>query len=384
MKSVLKIGVAGLIILLANACTKDEVPEDPGLPAGNYKLIAYVPGWGDIDFTKIQAHKLTHINYAFANIQNGLIHLEAEKDSLLIAQLVDLKDKYPALKVLISVGGAEWSTYFSDVALTASSRELFSSSVVNFIVIHKLDGVDIDWEFPGWEGPGNVFRPEDKQNYTYLLYELRRQLNEQAKLNGRWPESPYLLSIASGSSQWYLDFIEMNKIIPALDFINIMTYDFKGGWSLTTGHHTNLYPSASDHGAGQSASAAVQLFRSAGVLQDKMILGAAFYGRCWMGVDKKNNGLYRSFSGSAGALAYKTIKENYLIDSNFKNYWDAEAKAPYLWSDTKAMFISYDDPASLKAKAAYVRTENLGGVMFWEYSQDYRNTLLDALYNGLN
>lgn len=384
MKSVLKIGVAGLIILLANACTKDEVPEDPGLPAGNYKLIAYVPGWGDIDFTKIQAHKLTHINYAFANIQNGLIHLEAEKDSLLIAQLVDLKDKYPALKVLISVGGAEWSTYFSDVALTASSRELFSSSVVNFIVIHKLDGVDIDWEFPGWEGPGNVFRPEDKQNYTYLLYELRRQLNEQAKLNGRWPESPYLLSIASGSSQWYLDFVEMNKIIPALDFINIMTYDFKGGWSLTTGHHTNLYPSASDHGAGQSASAAVQLFRSAGVPQDKMILGAAFYGRYWMGVDKENNGLYRSFSGSAGALAYKTIKENYLIDSNFKNYWDAEAKAPYLWSDTKAMFISYDDPASLKAKAAYVRTENLGGVMFWEYSQDYRNTLLDALYNGLN
>ena len=303
---------------------------------------------------------------------------------MLIAQLVDLKDKYPALKVLISVGGAEWSTYFSDVALTASSRELFSSSVVNFIVKHKLDGIDIDWEFPGWKGPGNVFRPEDKQNYTYLLYELRKQLNEMGKLNGRWPESPYLLSIASGSSQWYLDFVEMNKIIPVLDFINIMTYDFKGGWSLTTGHHANLHPSVSDHGTRQSASSTVQLFRSVGVPQDKMILGAAFYGRYWMGVDKENNGLYRPFSGSAGALTYRVIKEKYLTDSNFKNYWDPEAKAHYLWSDTKAMFISYEDPVSLKSKAAYVRTENLGGVMFWEYSQDYRNTLLDALYNGLN
>lgn len=383
MKNVLKIFVPVLLFLLVNACNKNEVPDEP-LPKADYKLIAYVPGWGNFDFSEIQIEKLTHINFAFAKIKNGLIHLEREEDSLLLLQLVKLKERNPSCRILISVGGASSSTFFSDVALTGLSRKIFSESVVNFIVKYKLDGVDIDWEFPGWEGPGNVFRPEDKQNNTYLLYELRKQLDEQSELEGRLEESPYLLTIASGASQWYLNLVEMNKIIPVLDYINIMTYDFTGGWSSTTGHHTNLYKSASDNGTGNSAASAVSLFSSIGVPSGKMIMGAAFYGRYWKGVKREDHGLYRSYSGTAGALAYKTIKEMYLQDQRFVRYWDAKAKAPYLWSDSKAMFISYDDPASLKAKAFFVRQEELGGMMFWEYTQDYNHTLLDAIYNGLN
>jgi chitinase len=384
LKNLLKIFIPVLLFLLVDACNKDELQKNPELPSGDYKLIAYVPGWGNIDFSEIQVEKLTHINYAFANIKNGRIHLETEEDSILISQLVELKDKNSFCKVLISIGGAEFSTLFSDVALTVASRELFSASVVDFLVRNKLDGVDIDWEFPGLGGPGNLSRPEDKQNYTYLLYELRKQLDEQSEQESRLKDNPYLLTIASGASQWYLNLVEMNKIIPVLDFLNMMTYDFKGGWSSTTGHHTNLYKSASDNGSRNSAASAVHLFKSKGVPAEKMILGAAFYGRYWQGVKKENHGLYRSYSGSAGALAYKVIKKSYLHNIKFVRYWDAEAKAPYLWSDSKAMFISYDDPTSLKAKATFVRNEELGGMMFWEYTQDDKHTLLDAIYNGLN
>ncbi len=384
MKELLKILVPVLLSLLVFACNKDETQDEPELPGIDYKLIAYVPGWGGMDFSEIQIEKLTHINYAFANIKDGRIHMETEDDSLLLSQLVELKQRNPDCKILISVGGAEFSTLFSDVALTVTSREMFSISVADFLVRNKLDGVDIDWEFPGWEGPGNIFRPEDKQNYTYLLYELRKQLDKQSEQDGRLNDNPYLLTIASGASQWYLNLVEMNKIIPVLDYVNMMTYDFKGGWSSTTGHHTNLYKSASDNGTGNSASSAVHLFKSIGVPSEKIMLGAAFYGRYWQGVKKENHGLYRSYSGSAGALTYKVIRENYLQNKSFERYWDPDAKAPYLWSESKAMFVSYDDPASLKAKADFVRKEELGGMMFWEYTQDYKNTLLDAIYSGLN
>ncbi len=137
--------------------------------SGKPEVIAYVfkkdaviqPG-------EIAAEKLTRINYAFALIQNGVIVNGYANDDQNLAALVALKQKNPWLKVLISVGGWLGSGQFSDMALTKESRRVFLDSAVKFIERNRLDGLDIDWEYPAQVGAGNRFRPEDKKNYTLL------------------------------------------------------------------------------------------------------------------------------------------------------------------------------------------------------------------------
>ena len=374
----LLLSLIGLFFLFIVSCRKNEVPDIPDLPEGEFKVIGYVPGWGNIDFSKIHAQNLSHINYAFADVQNGVIYSQMEQDSAILIELVGLKEINPELKILISVGGATWSGKFSDAALTETSRNIFSESVVNFITKYKLDGVDLDWEFPGY---GTNSRPEDKQNFTHLLYNLRSHLDDLGESEMRPANNPYLLTIASGAGSWSVDLMEVNKITPVLDFYNIMTYDFKGSWSSTTGHHTNLYPS-NDPGSSYSSSTSVDLYLSKGVPPEKIMMGAAFYGRWWSGVSNQNKGLYQAYTGGAGALAFAGITAGYLSDPDFNKYWDPKAMAPYLWSEKDRIFITYDDETSLKYKTEYIREKGLGGIMFWEYSQDYNNTLLYAITRG--
>ncbi len=366
-------------VLLMQSCRKDEIPDKPDLAEGDFKVVAYIPGWGDIDFSAIQAEKLTHVNYAFINVKDGKVYSEMEQDSVILRELVGLKNVNPDLKVLVSVGGATWSGEFSDVAFTDSSRNVFSESITEFILKYQLDGVDLDWEFPGY---GDGSRPEDKENFTFLLQNLRSHLNMLELTEMRSTDDPYLLTIAAGSSEWLVNLMELNEVVGFLDFINVMTYDFKGGWSSVTGHHTNLYPSNHDPGSKFSASESVKLYLSYGVSPEKIMMGAAFYGRWWSGVTKQNNGLYQSYSGGAGALTYAGIYVGYLSDPDFKRYWDDKALAPYLWSNKYGIFITYDDPASIRYKAEYIRNKGIGGIMFWEYSQDYNGSLLNAITQG--
>src|SRR5246127_5238591 len=121
---------------------------------------------------QVDAKYLTRINYAFANIKDGRMVLGAPADVQNFAQLTALRNSNPRLTVLVSVGGWLWSTNFSDMVLTAASRRVFEDSVMEFLTQYDLDGLDIDWEYPGMPGAGHPFRPQDKQNFTSLLREL--------------------------------------------------------------------------------------------------------------------------------------------------------------------------------------------------------------------
>src|SRR5580698_7531414 len=122
---------------------------------------------------QVDAKYLTRINYAFSNIQGGRMVLGAPADAQNFAQLTALRNANPRLTVLVSVGGWLWSTNFSDMVLTAESRRVFEDSVMEFLAQYDLDGLDIDWEYPGLPGAGHPYRAEDKQNFTALLAELR-------------------------------------------------------------------------------------------------------------------------------------------------------------------------------------------------------------------
>ncbi len=134
---------------------------------------------------EIAAEKMTHINYAFANIKDGRMVEGFKDDAANLEVLTGLKARNPRLKVLVSVGGWTWSGNFSDMALTRASRKRFIDSAVGFVNRYQLDGLDIDWEYPGQKGLNNTYRPEDRENSTALLAELRTALDTAGKKAGK-------------------------------------------------------------------------------------------------------------------------------------------------------------------------------------------------------
>jgi len=313
-------------------------------------------------------------------------------------QLKALKEQYPNLKVLISIGGWTFSKYFSDAALTKQSRERFVSSCIDLFMKGDLpgtapgagagvfDGIDVDWEWPGSDGnAGNIIRPEDKQNYTKLLKEFRKQLDAY----GKTTKDDYLLTAFLPASAAKIDAgFEVPDIFGPLSFGSVQGYDFHGTWESTTNHQSNLYSSPSDPTSPSfSDDSVVHEYLHRGAPKKDLVVGVPFYSRGWTGVSPVNHGLYQSSTGpangtwEAGDDDYKAVKG--LLGQGFTRYDDPAAGAAWLFDGTT--FWTFDDPPVMNAKAAYVRTHKLGGVMFWELSGDTSDgELVNAISNGLS
>ena len=148
-----------LFALLVSFVSCKEIPK--AQPISKKKIIVgYVPGFrGSLEGLSIDANKLTHINYAFVDVQDSMAWLtNIETDTVNFRILNQLKAINPDLKILISIGGWSWSGNFSDATLTPSSRKKFAKTSVEIVANHDLDGVDIDWEYPGLIGDNNVFQ----------------------------------------------------------------------------------------------------------------------------------------------------------------------------------------------------------------------------------
>ncbi|MCX7745712.1 MAG: glycosyl hydrolase family 18 protein [Clostridia bacterium] len=344
-------------------------------PTSGYKIVGYLADWAD--WSNVKANQMTHINYAFANCVNSEV---VGGDASKLAQLKNFKQANPNLKTLVSVGGWTWSKGFHDAALTDANRTKFADSAVRYIKQYGLDGVDLDWEYPGQPGDGNPYGPEDKHNFTLMLQKIREKLNAQGATDGK----QYLLTIASGANYTYAENTELGIIHQYLDNINIMTYDFSGGWVSQTAHHTNLYKSTMSPNGSISSDLAVNIHIQNGVPAKKIVLGVAFYGRGFNGVSSStNNGLGQSYSGGASEYSYTQLSSSYINKNGYVRYWDDAAKAPYLWNASQKSLITYDDVESLGHKSSYIKSKGLGGAMFWEYTQDSTGTLLNKLYTDL-
>ncbi|KJD31181.1 chitinase [Tamlana nanhaiensis] len=367
-----------LISCLIFFCNSSEKKQNKKQPQADLKIIGYVAGYEDFDPSDIDASKLTHINYAFANIIDGNVNFELPTDSLKIAHTIALKKQNPDLKVMFSIGGWVWSDQFSTIAAYNDSRVKFAKSAVALMQYHGFDGIDVDWEFPGQRGEDNIFSPKDKENFTLLLAELRKQLElESAKTN-----THYLLTIATGANQAYIDNTDLGTAHQYLDFINIMCYDFYNGWFNQTGHHGNLYPSTHEKFNGNSGLEAVERHLKAGVPAEKLIMGIPFYGRRWEHVTPENNGLYQTSKTTNSIVATWKIKEE-LKSDKFQEFYDDSAKASYLWNAQDSIFISWETPKEIKLKSDFIKEKGLGGAMFWEYSLDDNKELLNTLYNSI-
>ena len=342
------------------------------------KIIGYVAGYENYDPALVDAKKLTHINYAFANIVEGKPKFELDTDSVKISKLIALKKVNPNLKVLYSVGGWVWSNEFSHTAAYPESRKQFAISAVELMKKHGFDGIDLDWEYPGQRGEDNDFRPSDKENFTLLLADIRKQLDKE----GAKDKKHYLLTIATGADQAYIDNTDLGKAHKYLDFINVMCYDFYHGWHFQTGHHANLYPSEKEKFTVNSAHEAIKRHKKSGVPANKLIMGIPFYARQWKKVAPENDGLYQTAMTTGTIAPYWDIVEK-IKSGNYKKGYDDSAKASYLWNAKDSIFISWETPKEIKQKATYIKKNNLGGAMFWEYSLDKDQELLNTLFQNI-
>jgi chitinase len=343
-------------------------------------IIAYVfPRNEPIVPAEIAASKLTHINYAFADVRDGRVVEGFGRDAENFKLLAELRRQHPHLRILISVGGWTWSNNFSDAALTAESRRRFTESAIGFLRRHDLDGIDIDWEYPGLRGNNNVHRPEDRENFTAMMSELRQALDAEGRAKNR----RYLLTFAAGASPDFIAHTEMDKVQASVDFVNLMTYDFRTSDPIA-GHHANLYLNPADTKQ-RSVDSAVREFIAAGVPPAKLVVGVPFYGRAWADIKGEGTGPYQPGSRPAERIEtkYGSMSAALVDRGGFVRMWDSQAQAPYLWNKDTRTFISYDDPESMRLKSAYIRDHGLAGVMFWEYYGDTTGVLLDTLFTAL-
>ncbi len=380
-----------LLFLLLISCKPNQKE------SSNISIVAYYVPSDDSPPEQLPLNQLTHIIFSFTKVIDGEMKFRKAETGDVLKKLVEQKHFHPDLKVMIACGG--WGADgFSDMAHTEENRQKFVQSVLRFIEKYQLDGIDIDWEYPGIPAAGTKYREEDKQNFTLLMKSLREHLD---KLDRK-----QTITFASAGWKPYYDNIEVSEVMKYADYMNIMTYDQIGSNTEFTGHHTALgaismkdleaYPvfefieSKKEEMAKQgrkwepqSAEEITEFCISLGVKQEQIIIGAAFYGRSWKGVSTNQNGLYQPNKGShLGWSSYHDIRQKYELKNGYNRYWDSIAKAPYLFNPLDSIFFTYDDTASVKLKTLYAIEKNLGGIMFWQLSQDTKEGkgLLDAIY----
>ncbi|WJV46166.1 glycoside hydrolase family 18 chitinase [Streptomyces flavofungini] len=374
---------------------------DPG-PGDKVKL-GYFTNWGVYQrnyhvkniVSSGSAEKITHINYAFGNVQGGKCTIGdayADYDKAYTAdqsvdgvadtwdqplrgnfnQLRKLKAKYPHIKVLWSFGGWTWSGGFTDAM---KNPEAFADSCYKLVEDPRwadvFDGIDLDWEYPNAcglscdsSGPAvmktmmQAFRTKFGANNL-----VTAAITADASPGGKIDAADY-----GGAAQY-------------TDWYNVMTYDFFGAWDAKgpTAPHSPLTDYPGIPKGGFNSAAAINKLKAKGVPAKKLLLGIGFYGRGWTGVTQKEPGGTATAAApgtyEAGIEDYKVLKNS--CPSNGTVAGTAYAHCGNNW-------WSYDTPATIRAKMAWAKEQGLGGAFFWEFSGDTANgELVTAINDGL-
>jgi chitinase len=380
------------------------------------------------------ADQLTHLIYAFGNVtptsppacaiadpvaayQNSRLPSVSGKPYAAplygnFGAIQQLKGLHPGLKVLISLGGQAGDvTGFVTAAATAASRTALASSCIDMFVKGNVapgvtapglfDGFNIDWEFPG---------AADKQNFTALLKEFRTQLSALSKTTGK----KYVLTFDSPSSPKKYMNIDLKAAAAVVDFLTIDGYDYAGTSDKQTNEGSSLYDTAADPAFADDRyiDATVKAYLKAGVPAAKYTMGLPLYAVGWSGVPNVNHGLYESATGAspvlladgsgscpnpdkataspgcdtvltAGFATYSTV-ENLTNKYGYAAWYDSARVGATLYNPSTGTFYTYDNPAAVATKTAYIKKHKLGGAYVWALNDDDANaSLTKAIAAGL-
>ena len=301
------------------------------------------------------------INLSFAYVTSDFrLDMHSLNDQILYGALAARKQ---GVRVVLSIQGyGDDSKNFKNAASTPENRAIFIKNIVDIVDKYHFNGVDLDWEYPGWFTPSK--KDSDAEIYTALCQELNAALKEK--------NPDYLLTAAiPGGAEGYLRY-NLKECSAHLDYIHLMTYDLEA--SSKVYHHTALYANL---GKGTATNAAVhesvELFKLKGVPAEKLVIGIAFYGKYTTPKTSTNAGLGGdSKTGTYSTLTYARIKSTFLnrVGDTVTEYWDSVCYAPYLYDSVYNYFITYENTRSINEKAKYMRKNGLGGVMIWELGED--------------
>jgi chitinase len=361
-----------------------------------FKVVGYYPQWGMFNTPAYNvknlvasgtAPLLTHLIYAFSDIENnqcatyddwadyrqplpanltlnGVADVEAT--GVLAGnfhQLQLLKKSYPSLPIMISIGGGGMNPSVFATAAQPANRQAFVASCINMYIKGNFapglsasgifTGIDLDWEFPKTS--------TDLSNYLALLQEFRTQLNALG--------SGYLLTSVGGTwwGQW--NYMNLNVAQSYVDFFNVPMYDFDGPWNNTTGLIAPLSQSSLDPSSTNNLSYVISQYYSMGVEKQKIVFGMPLYGYRWTNVTNTSHGLFQSGTPDSNPYPYWQIAGL----SGYTKYRDKNTQEPWLWNASTHTFWTYDDATSLAYKSRWAGGQGLGGVMFWELSNDTAN-----------
>jgi len=348
--------------LLLGGCQADTVSntEEP-FNLGDAKVAAYINTWQTWKAATVKGQYLSDLILAFALINQNNTSIQMNSFSGW-SEVAALQAAYPHLKVTVSVGGAS-EKGFPNVTADTEKRAVFVANICKFVRDHKLDGADIDWEFPN---------SSQRPDYIALLRETRAALDA---LEG---ETGKRYSLSSAVSATY-----NTSLLQAAEFVDtlkVMNYDYYGSWSGTTGHNANLYNNSRKQSE-QSTDKSIRSYLNAGIPSEKIMLGVAFYGKAWNGVSPGSYepGLFQPYTTYGTEPSWTTIK-TYLKDgSGYTRYWDNGAKAPFLYHAANKRWVTYSDHEQMQCLARYAKEKQLGGVFAWEYLQDSGAELLKTL-----
>lgn len=329
-----------------------------------YLRIGYAMNHSLPGVTREDVQKLTHMNLAFALIRDGQLDLS----QLTNLGLIDcFREWNPELKIVLSVGG--WAAGgFSTAAMTVEGRRIFADSCRAAVEQYNFDGIDIDWEYPCSDAAGIDADPRDRENFTLLLQAIREAIGCR------------ILSVAMGADESCAQNAEMDKVSQIVDYVQLMTYDMLNGLTHQAGHHAALSPSKGD-ASKNNTRAVVEIYHAAGVPNEKIVVGAAFYARHFEVETRLNHGLLQpSGPGLAGA-SYWQITPDYLSAHGYEQFWDEDAEAEYLWNGHT--FVSYESPEAIRRKCEFVKEKGLGGLMYWEHGHDKHRELLEVIWKAL-
>ncbi|XP_047439319.1 chitinase, acidic.1 isoform X2 [Mugil cephalus] len=346
--------------------------------ASSTKLVCHMTNWaqyrpGAAKFTpdNIDPFLCTHIVYAQASINSlNQISTVERNDEQQYGRLNGLKRVNPVLKTLLSVGGTvNGLNPFTAVVAKAEGRATFIKSAISFLRTHNFDGLNLAWNHPGHNGSPE----DDKQSFTLLVTELFEAFRDEARENRR---TPLLLSASVGSLIPTIDkAYEVDKIVSALDFINVMNFDFHGSWEAATGHHSPLYASSEDSGTSihHNINSSLSHWLSLGAPAEKLLLGFSTYGRTFR-LSGGANGLGAPANGPTEAGAF-TRTEGFWSYYEICNYinsatvgWISEQEVPY--ATYASSWVGYDDKRSFSSKVQWLTAHSLGGAHVWTLDMD--------------
>ncbi len=351
-----------------------------------HDVVGYYPSWK----WRTDAHlltpenipfgKLTIINYAFFRPLPGgaLQGIDSAGDARILSGPVPLTvtAHRRGVRVVLSIGGWDDSGNFPAVASDAGRVAAFAHSCAGAVRQYGFDGIDIDWEFPGFAEHNGT--PSDGKNYVRLLGVLRDTLDRLGKSEGR----RLLLSAALPADSARAEAMRIREAARFLDVFNIMTYDFYGTWDPRAYHNAPLYPGPGGDSA-RCMDGAFRLYNGTfGIPASRINLGVPFYGHTFTGCTELlgTHGPADTVHFPAGGAVYSSIAARL---GNFTRHRDDRARVPYLTSDSWDLLVSYDDEISVEEKARYVLRTGARGLIIWEITGDYlpdgSHPLLEAI-----